>query len=228
MKLSTGLRALALSVCAIGAISALAQKKTIIVQPETAKIFVNGSEVGTGAYTLKFNRNTDFFMLRFEAPGYLDRSVKLFKDNPNKTISYSLVVDEAEKNSVGGDTEAGEMANKWFDVTCRDGLTEDIVWKRLMNIAVNNFEQIEVRDKDAGWIRTQWISTKFPEQVVRTRLEVRMSFMGDGKLTYRVRLESQIKDRDCGGNNCFVKYDRVLKKYVDVIQQLTTTVGSNL
>lgn len=228
MKLSIGLRAFALSVCVIGAISAHAQKKTIIVQPETAKIFVNGSEVGTGTYMLKFNRNTDFFMLRFEAPGYLDRSVKLFKDNPNKTISYSLVVDEAERNSVGSDSETGEIVNKWFDVTCREGLTEDVVWKRLMNIAVNNFDEIEVRDKDAGWIRTAWVITKFPEQVVRTRLEIRMSFMGEGKMSYRVRLESQIKDRDCSGNNCFVKYDRVLKKYVDVIQQLTTTVGSNL
>ncbi|MDE6703881.1 MAG: hypothetical protein K2K00_09430 [Muribaculaceae bacterium] len=221
-------RAIAVCFCLIGCVAIHAQKKTIVVQPETAKIFVNGSEVGTGTYTLKFNRNTDFYMLRFEAPGYLDRSVKLFKDNPNKTISYTLQVDEAEKNSVGGDTEAGEMANKWFDVTCRDGMTEDIIWKRLMNIAINNFDQVEVRDKDAGWIRTQWVSTKFPEQTVRTRLEIRLSFSGDGKISYRVRLESEIKDADCRGSNCFVKYDRVLKKYVDVIQQLTTTVGSNL
>ncbi|MDE5595938.1 MAG: hypothetical protein K2I89_10260, partial [Muribaculaceae bacterium] len=98
----------------------------------------------------------------------------------------------------------------------------------LMNIAINNFDQVEVRDKDAGWIRTQWVSTKFPEQTVRTRLEIRLSFSGDGKISYRVRLESEIKDADCRGSNCFVKYDRVLKKYVDVIQQLTTTVGSNL
>lgn len=167
-------------------------------------------------------------MLRFEAPGYLDRSVKLFKNNPSKTISYTLQVDEAEKNSVGGDSEAGEIANKWFDVTCREGMTEDVIWKRLMNIAVNNFDEVEVRDKDAGWIRTQWVVTKFPEQSVRTRLEIRLSFSGEGNISYRVRLESQIKDSDCYGNNCYVKYDRILKKYVDVIQQLTTTVGSNL
>lgn len=186
--------------------------------------------MGTGTYTLKFNRNTDFFLLRFEAPGYRDRAVKLFKDNPNKTISYTLQPDEAEKNSVGSESEFGEMANKWFDVTCRDGMTEDVIWKRLMNIAISNFDQIEVRDKSAGWIRTQWVSTKFSksDQVVRTRLEIRLSFSEDGQITYRVRLESQIKDDDCRGSNCFQKYDRVLKKYVDVIQQLTTTVGSDI
>lgn len=228
MKRFLSWRVFALCLCLIGCIAIHAQKKTIIVQPETAKIFVNGSEVGSGSYTLKFNRGTDFYMLRFEAPGYLSRSVKLFKDNPNKTISYTLREDEAEKNSVGGDTEAGEMANKWFDVTCREGMTEDVIWKRLMNIAVSNFDEIEVRDKDAGWIRTQWVTTNFPEQQVRTRLEIRMSFSGDGKITYRVRLESQIKDRECRGSNCYTKYDRLLKKYVDVIQQLTTTVGSNV
>lgn len=228
MKQFLSLRAFAFLLCIICGITVYAQKKTIIVQPESAKIYVNGSEVGTGTYTLKFNRNTDFYMLRFEAPGYLDRSVKLFKDNPNKTISYTLQVDEAEKNSVGSDSESGEMANKWFDVTCRDDMTEETIWKRLMNIAISNFDQVEVRDKDAGWIRTQWVSTKFPDQTVRTRLEIRLSFAGDGKITYRVRLESQIKDKDCRGGNCYVKYDRVLKKYVDVIQQLTTTVGSDL
>lgn len=205
-----------------------AQKKTIIVEPETAKIFVNGSEVGSGSYTLKFDRKTDFYMLRFEAPGYLDRSVKLYKSNPNNTISYKLQVDEAEKNSIGGESESGEIANRWFDVTCREGLTEDVIWKRLMNIAVTNFDDIEIRDKDAGWIKTNWVTTSFPQQVVRTRLEVRMSFSGDGRISYRVRLDSQIKDRDCRGSNCYVKYDRLLTKYADIVQQLTTTVGSNL
>ena len=107
-------------------------------------------------------------------------------------------------------------------------MTEEVIWKRLLHLAINNFDQVEVRDKDAGWIRTQWVSTKFSEQTVRTRLEIRLSFSGDGQISYRVRLESQIKDNNCRDSNCFVRYDRVLKKYVDVIQQLTTTVGSNL
>ena len=55
-------------------------------------------------------------------------------------------------------------------------MTEDVIWKRLMNIAVNNFENVEVRDKAAGWIRTAWVQTKFAYQVVRTRLEIRLQF----------------------------------------------------
>lgn len=228
MKKILSLRRIALMLCAVASLGAMAQKKTVIVEPDNAKIFVNGSEVASGTYTLKFDRNTDFFVLRFEAPGYLDRTVRLHKDNPQKTISYKLEVDEAEKNSIGGDSESGDLANKWFDVTCRDGMTEDVIWKRLMSIAVNNFENIEVRDKDAGWIKTGWVVTRFPSQSVRTRLEVRMSFTGDGNISYRVRLDSQIKDNDCAGTNCYVKYDRLLTKYANVVQELTTSVGSNL
>lgn len=223
------MRRIAIGLCIFGSVAAAcAQKKTIIVEPETAKIFVNGSEVGSGIYTVKFNRNTDFYMLRFEAPGYLSRTVKLHKDNPQKTMHYHLLEDEALKNSVGGDSEGGDLANKWFDVTCREGLTEDVIWKRLMSIAVKNFDDIEVRDKDAGWIKTRWKSTSFRDQTVRTRLEVRISFQGDGQISYRVRLDSQIKTADCQGNDCFHKYDRLLNRYAEVIQELTTTVGSNL
>lgn len=205
-----------------------AKKKTIVVEPDNATIFVNGSEVGTGTYVLNFGKGDDFYSLRFEAPGYLTRTVKVLKDNPQNTISFKLKKDEAHANSIGGDSEGGELANRWFDVICREGMTEDVIWKRLMNIAVTNFENIEVRDKDAGWIKTGWVVSRFPDQTVRTRLEVRLSFLGDGQISYRVRLESQIKDADCSGNNCYEKYDRLLNKYADVVQQLTTSVGSNL
>lgn len=206
--------------------TASAQKKTIHVVPEEAKIFVDGNEVGNGSYTVKFKSSIDFFMLRFECPGYITRHVKLLRTNPQKTVSYTMDEDEAMLNSVGG--EGTDIANRWFDVTCRKGLTEDVVWKRLMNVAVNNFEEVEVRDKAAGWIKTRWRTTAFKNQVVRTRMEVRMSFLEENELSYRARIVSEIKDRDCLGNQCFMKYNRVLKQYESVIQDLQTTVGSNL
>ena len=108
-------------------------------------------------------------------------------------------------------------------------MDEDIVWKRLMNIAVTNFENVEVRDKSAGWIKTAWVNTSFLYQVVRTRLEIQLQFADTEQKTYRVKISSEIADKDCGlYDQCFVKYERVLKKYSDVISQLQTTLGSNL
>lgn len=93
----------------------------------------------------------------------------------------------------------------------------------------NNFENIEIRDKDAGWIRTAWAISIYPYQTVRSKLEVRMSFSGNNELVYRVRVSSEIKENDCfGGDECFRKYERVLRKYAEVINELQNTLGSNL
>ena len=217
-----------LVVMACVVVNANAQKtKTVHIIPETAKIFYNGHEVGNGSYEIKFGRNDDFVMLKFEAPGYISRTVKLFKNNPKKTVSYELFVDEAEMNSIGAG-EGVDLANKFFTITVKKNMTEDEVWKRLMNIAVTNFENVEVRDKSAGWIKTAWVNTTFLYQIVRTRMEIQLQFSGENELAYRVRISSEIADKDCGTNNqCFTKYDRILKKYEQVISELQTSLGSN-
>ncbi len=205
-----------------------AQKKTIHVVPENAKIFYNGQEVGNGSYEIKFKRSDDFVVLRFEAPGYITRTVRLFKENPKKTILYELYQDEAKMNSMGED-EGIDIANKYFTITCRKDMSEDVAWKRLMNIAILNFENIEIRDKAAGWLRTAWVSTTFAYQIVRTRMEIRLQFADEDMLTYQVKLSSEIADKDCGGSDqCFERYDRILRKYEGIITELQTTLGSNL
>lgn len=208
-------------------ISLAKEKKTVHVTPETAKIYYNGQEVGNGTYTVVFGRNEDFVVLKFEAPGYITRTVKLFKNNPKKTVAYDLYVDEAFNGSMGSE-EGVDLANKFFSITCKKGMTEDIAWKRLMNIAVTNFENVEVRDKSAGWIKTGWVNTTFAYQIVRTRLEIQVQFTEENELSYRVKISSEIADKDCGtSNQCFSKYNRILRKYEQVISELQTSVGSN-
>lgn len=208
-------------------VATFSQVKTVYVVPETAKIYYNGHEVGNGSYEVRFKMKDDFVMLKFEAPGYITKTVKLFKNNPKKTISYELFVDEALLGSVGAD-DGVDLANKFFTITCKKGMDPDVVWKRLMNIAVTNFENVEVRDKSAGWIKTAWINSSFLYQVVRTRLEIQMQFTTEDELAYRVRISSEIADKDCGLNSqCFTRYDRILKKYEQVISELQTSLGSN-
>lgn len=126
-----------------------AKKKTIHVIPENATIFLNGAEVGNGSYDIDFKKNMDFVILKFVAHGDVERTVRLYKDNPKNVVSYTLAKDEAFENSTG-DEEGINYANKYFSITAKKGMSEDEVWKRLMNIATNNFENVEVRDKSAG------------------------------------------------------------------------------
>ncbi len=201
-----------------------AKKITINVIPETANIYVDGQMVGTGRYQVKFDKNTDFYVIKLEAPGYITRTYRLLKDNPKSTILYQLPEDEALAASTGSE-DGIEMANKWHEIICRKGMSEATVWKRLMSVCTNYFDNIEVRDKTAGWIKTSWRVTKFKYQTVRTRLEIRMSFLDDDVLSYKVRISSQIKDKDCNTEQCYKNFDRVLRTFEPMIQELQTTVG---
>lgn len=207
-------------------VEALAAKKiTINVIPETAKIYIDGQMVGEGSYQVKFDKNTYFFVVKAEAPGYITRTYRLLKSNPKATVLYQLPEDEALAASIGSE-DGVDLANRWFDVTCRKGMDESMVWKRLMNVCTNYFDNIEVRDKAAGWIKTSWRISKFKYQTVRSRLEVRMSFTDEETISYRARITVQIKDNDCrGGENCYKSYDRVLRTFEPLIQELQTSVG---
>ena len=204
----------------------MAAAKKIVVKtiPENATIWVDGQAVGEGSYTVKFEKGNEFYIVSATAPGYIKKRIRVLKSNPAKSVVVRLNEDEALEASTG-DKDGAELANRWIDITCRKGLTEDKVWNRLMSIATSYFSDIEVRDKSAGWIKTNWRTTKFTWQTVRTRLEVRMSFIDDDVISYRARIVSEIKENDCTSKNCFETYDRVLKTFVPMIDELQTSVG---
>lgn len=204
-----------------------AHGKKIIVKtiPENATISVDGSVVGEGTYTLKFDKGNEFYVVTISAPGYITKKYRVLKSNPNKSVLFKLPEDEAMKASFGSE-DGSSLANSWMDITCRKGLTEDVIWKRLMNVCTQYFDNIAVRDKGAGWIKTNWKITKFPNQIVRTRLEVRMSFTDENVVSYRARITSNIKDiDDCPDDRCYKVWDRVLTKFEPMLQELQTTVG---
>lgn len=221
---------LALAIASTLTMSAKKIIKTVHVTPDNAVIYLNGNEVGNGSYDINFDKRTEFVVLKFEAPGYISKTVRLMKDNPKETIAYTLQQDEAVKNSIGS-SDGVDMANKWMQITCKKGMTEDKVWRRMMAVAVDNFENLEVRDKAAGWIKTAWKETYFESgQTVRTRLEVRLVIGGDNEdeMSYKIRVSSELKDDpDCYGEQCYEKFPRVLRKYYDVLNDLQNSLGAN-
>ena len=201
-----------------------AKKITITTVPENAEIRVDGSLVGVGKYEVKFDRNTDFYLVTVSAPEYCTKRFRLLKNNPKSSVLFVLPEDEAFKASSGSE-DGMELANAWMDVRCRKGMTEDVIWKRLMSVVTSYFDNVEVRDKAAGWIKTRWKVSKFTEKTVRTRLEVRMAFTDDDVVSYKARISSEVRDNDDSGENSYKTYDRVLRKYEPIIQELQTVVG---
>lgn len=202
-----------------------AKKITIHTMPENATISIDGAEVGNGTYTVKFEKKVDFYLIKVSAPGYLTKNFKLLKSNPNNSVLYKLSPDEAMQSSKGGIDTGMDMANKWFDIVCSPGISEDEIWKRLIAVSLNYFDNIEIRDKEAGWIKTGWKTTIFSEQVVRTQMEIRVSFTNGDANSYRVRITSEIRDKNNLGAQAFVKYDRVLNQFIPLIDELQTSIA---
>ena len=201
-----------------------AKKITIKTIPEFALITIDGQEVGSGTYQVKFDKHNEFYIVSVSAPGYITRKYRLLKSNPKNSVVYTLPESEAYAASSSGE-DMGIEPNTWMDITCKKGLTEDVIWKRLMSVVTSYFDNVEVRDKSAGWIKTSWAINRFKHETVRTRLEVRMSFTDEDVVSYRARLTTEIKDNDGKGSNCYIKYDRTMHRYEPMIQELQTTVG---
>ncbi|MDE5942422.1 MAG: hypothetical protein K2H14_09970 [Muribaculaceae bacterium] len=85
--------------------------------------------------------------------------------------------------------------------------------------------QIQRCDKEAGWIRTGWKTTTFTEQIVRTQMEVRVSFNNGDATSYRVKIISEIKGKNTPGAQGYTKYDRVLNSFTPLIDELQTSVA---
>ena len=198
--------------------------KTVVVTPGNAEIRVNNELVGKGKYDISFE-NRDKVLLTFSAIGYETTELTLLKSNTEQTITYQLEKDEAYENSLG-DESAAQYANKWVPITVRQGLTNDEVWLRMVSIVREHFEQIDKTDKSSGHIRTFYVITPYKTSDVRTRLEIRTSF-STGELQYQVQLQFEKGEKNCDENG-WKRYDRLMKKYKDVIPDLLNSVGGGM
>lgn len=216
----TFLLAIALVVVSLSCSAQLLGKvKTISVVPDKAKIIMGGAEVGQGSYSLNMGKQ-DYVMLRLTCPGYVDRVVRVYRNDKRNAITFTLEEDE----SFSASEASSDLANKYMTVTVREGLTSDVVWKRLILTISELFPNLEVNDKEAGWIRSSWEVERFAYVTVRTRIEIK-EIMGADTPRYRVRLQSEIASNECGTHDeCFKAWDRVLKTYNQSINDLINSI----
>ena len=193
--------------------------KTINVVPDKAKIIMGGAEVGQGSYSLNIGRQ-DYVMLRLTCPGYVDRVVRVYRNDKRNSITFTLEEDESFSASEAN----SDLANKYMTVNVREGLDGDMVWKRLVLTISELFPNLEVNDKESGWIRSSWEVERFAYVTVRTRIEIK-EVMGFETPRYRVRLQSEIASNECGTHDeCFKAWDRVLKTYHQAINDLINSI----
>jgi hypothetical protein len=203
-------------------ISAQAQKKvkTIYVTPDNAKIILGGIEVGTGSYDLTMGKQ-DFVVLRLTAPGFIDKTVRINKADKSTTYNFRM----EEDDSYNASEVSSDLANKAMNVTVRKKIAPDEVWKRINYYTSEAFPDLQINDKSSGWLRSAWAIQKFRYVTIRTRIEIK-EVPGLDELTYKVTLQSEWGDNNCGlDDQCFKQWDRVLKRYKKAVEDLLNSLN---
>ncbi len=192
------------------------EKVEISCSEQDAKIFVDGVLVGNGKTKVTVQKgncaNVKITKVGFVTveKNYCNKKGDSF---PEKDF-IKLEVDEAHTSST-----TTQVAN--VDVTLKVESLSTESWKTLNNIILSYFDVIELTDKETSYLRTAWAVRVFNSSTVRTRFIVKSDVNG-----YKVKLVSEISFLDKTGKNddAFREWDRILRKYDNLITDLQSRV----
>ena len=186
------------------------------VTPEDATIKIDGRIMGSGEYKLRvpFNQCVEVIV---EKAGFVISKKSYCNQNgvepPPISEHLVLPVDEAFTSSVQSD-----QANLNF--TIETSKPEDDAWKILSQITMGYFDNIELADKETGYMRTSWNLKSFVNNTIRTRIIVKQADILP--LKYTIKLVSEFSGKpktSVKEDEAFYAWDRILNTYKDVISE---------
>ncbi len=188
-----------------------------------AEIYIDGKLMGKGQAEVLILKNS-CVTVQIQKIGFLDEKITFCnKKNhavPPKTYFVEMKRDDAYDASIQTD-----IAN--IDIELKTTKTEDEAWRLISMIITSYFDVIEVTDKETGYLRTSWVIQSFKQNTIRTRMIVKL---GDtNPLTYKIKLVSEESRRpgtSVKSDELYREWDRVLRKYESVIDELTSRLAN--
>jgi hypothetical protein len=200
---------------------AFAGKKIVklgVSEPD-AKIFIDGKLMGTGQLDIVVLSNS-CVNIRVEKVGFLDEHIT-FCSKPNFAPPPKTYYVEMKKDDAYDATEATDMSN--IDIEIKTNKPEMEAWKLISQIITSYFDVIEVTDRETGYLRTSWVIQTFKQNTIRTRMIVKLG--SSDPLTYKIKLISEQSGQpqtSVKSDELFKEWDRVLRKYKEVINEIQT------
>ena len=198
-----------------------AEKVTITTSPQTARVYVNGVQMGTGKVEIKVSKN-DCLTVEVKQEGYIGESrtycVKKGMADPPSTDYIQLQEDESYTSSI-----ESNIANTEIQVNVNATKSREDAWKQVISTVLDKFDVLENSDEKAGYLRTSWVGMSFKANTVRIRMIVKQS--SEKPLVYKVKFVSEASGRSSTAYNAdeqFRPYNRILKKYDGFLDELVT------
>ncbi|MDY0907380.1 hypothetical protein [Pedobacter sp. CFBP9032] len=214
-----------LLVCLMCTLVLKAQTVEVSASEPDAKIIVDGQSLGTGSLKIKVPKNS-CVNVKINKSGFLRYEQtycnKKGMTEPPKKQFFDMKKDDAEEASIKTD-----QANIDFSIEVNKKLEINDVWKRANQIVTDYFDAIEVADKETSYLRTAWSIQSFAQNTIRTRLIIKLS--KSDPLTYKVKLVSEYSGMpltSVKADEQFHDWDRLLRKYQNIISDFTTRLGN--
>ena len=189
---------------------------SIRTTPEDASIKIDGRIMGSGEYKVRIPFNQCVEVIVEKAGFVISKKNYCNEDGvqpPPVSEHLILKIDEAFTSSVQSD-----QANLNF--TIETGKPEEDAWKILSQITMSYFDNIELADKETGYIRTSWNTKNFLNNTIRTRIIVKQADISP--LKYTIKLVSEYSGEaktSVKEDESFSPWDRILNTYKDVISE---------
>ena len=204
----------------------LCNAQTVIVstsEPDS-KIIVDGQNLGTGTLKVKIQKGS-CVNVKIQKVGFLKYEQvycsKKGSTPPPKKLFFEMKKDDAEEASVKTD-----QANVDFSVVVNNKYNVTDGWKLTTQIVTDYFDAIEVSDKETSYLRTAWSIQSFQQNTIRTRLIIKLA--NSNPLTFKVKLVSEysgISGTSVKADEQFREWDRILRKYKNVIDDFSNRLG---
>jgi hypothetical protein len=222
---TTAMRSVMLFTILFCGLSVMAGKKEVkfsVSEPD-AKIFVDGKQMGTGQVQLIIPAYA-CVTVKVEKTAFLTGIIE-FCNKPDFTPPPKTYYMQLEKDDSYDATEATDIAN--IDIEIKTKKTEVEAWRLLSQIITSYFDVIEVTDRETGYLRTSWVAQTFKQRTIRTRMIVKLG--SSDPLTYKIKLVSEqagAAQTSVKSDELFKEWDRVLRKYKEVIHEIQTRLGN--
>lgn len=206
------------------ALSLFSRDVKIVVEPETARIFIDGQFYGEGVITVKAPKKNDFISVRAECPGYEDLNVKVYGSDKRKAISYKM-----KKDFTAVYTVKTGLVNKFFSVNVSPefytvdesgNVDSEKAWKLIHQILLNYFDEIQTSDMTSGFVQTPWKVYTWPELEMhyRTRVTVKQTSL-DENLTFQIKVSAE------EGQTYWRETDMISKELEPMISEFQSRLG---
>ncbi len=189
-------------------------------EPDT-KLTVDGMDKGINTTKIKIPKDK-CATVKAQKGGFLTQVVNVCYKDYGAFMQATKYITMQKDDSYDASVKT-DQANLDFAIVVDKKLSEAEAWKLISQIVTNYFDLIEMADKETGYLRTNWSYQTFSQNSVRTRILVKQS--NSSPLTYKVKIISEASgepNTPIKKDESFKEWDRVLRKYQDVLSEFQT------